>query len=223
MDTRAFHWRHGYLTLLSAFVFTSCSSVLYVAPRQVDCTGNEEKPCYLIRNSTAGNWISHSEEISGLDYEPGFSYKIKVNSEKVKHPVLGASEQRYSLVKVLEKKEMTEDIAIEDLLDKVWSLEYLKLENTQVMVENHVPSMKFDADGKVSGNGGCNNFNSNFTLHGRAIKLGNIAATKKMCQGSMELEHAFFQALGMEVRALFSNGKLMLSSDGGNRMIFSYK
>lgn len=223
MNAIGFHGRYGFMMLVSASVFMSCSSVLYVAPRQVDCADNEEKPCYLIRKSTEGNWISHSEEISGLDYEPGFSYKIKVNTENVKHPVLGASEQKYSVVKVLEKKEMTDDISLEDLADKEWKLEYLKLEDTQIMVEDNVPFLKFDVDGKVGGNGGCNNFNTDFMLSGRTIKFGNIAATRKMCQDSMELEQAFFDVLGKEVRALFREGKLILSSDGGNRAIFSYK
>ncbi len=221
--TRTFHSRYGFLTMVLASVMMSCSSVLYVAPKQVDCADNEEKPCYLIRKTTEGNWISHSEEISGLDYEPGFSYKIKVNSERVKHPVLGASEQRYSLVKVLEKKEMTQDIELEDLVDKEWKLEYLKQENTQIVIENSVPYIKFDSEGKVSGSGGCNNFSCDFILNGRTIKFGNIAATRKMCQESIELEDAFFQVLGNEVRALFKEGKLILSSDGGNRVIFSYK
>jgi len=208
--------------LVLASVCYSCASTLYVAPKQVDCTGVSDQQCYLIRSSTTGNWILHYQDIQGLDYEPGFSYRIKVKKEHIKNTPLDGSALKYTLVEVLEKKDVTEDIAMEDLADKEWKLEYLKSNNTQFGIEAKVPTLKFTMDGKVSGNGGCNNFFGNFTLDGRTILIGDIGATKMMCEDTMELEDAYFTVLSIETRALFSEGKLILTGDGGNQMIFGY-
>jgi heat shock protein HslJ len=43
------------------------------------------------------------------------------------------------------------------------------------------------------------------------------------CEASMELEQAFMKILSGELRGLFNEGKLILSGDTGNQMIFGYK
>jgi hypothetical protein len=39
----------------------------------------------------------------------------------------------------------------------------------------------------------------------------------------MDLETTYLKVLSMELRALFSDRKLILSADGGNQMIFGYQ
>ena len=219
---------HGKSVFLLAGLFLligvfSCTSTLYIAPKQVDCTGVSDQKCYLIRRSTEGNWILHYDEITGLEYEPGFSYKIKVKKVQIKNPPMDASTIKYDLVEVLEKKDVTEDLAIEDLLDKDWKLEYLKSNNTQIGIEQSIPTLRFGTDAKVSGNGGCNNFFGTFTLDGRRLKFGELGSSRMMCEGNMELEDAYLKVLSIEMRALFSDGKLILTGDDGNQMIFRYK
>jgi len=201
----------------------SCTSTLYIAPKQVDCIGASDQRCYLIRRSTEGNWIMHYQDIVGLDYELGFSYKIKVRKENIKNPPLDGATYKYHIVDILEKKDVTESVALEDLLNKQWSLEYLKWQGTQYEIESKGPTLKFENDGKISGNGGCNNFFSTFILHGRTIEFGEIGTTRMMCEGAMELEGTYLKALDHEIRAIFNENKLVLYSDGGNKMIFGYK
>ena len=136
---------------------------------------------------------------------------------------MDASSFKYDLVEVLEKKDVTEDLAIEDLLDKDWKLEYLKSNNTQIGIEKNVPTLIFGTDAKVSGNGGCNNFFGTFKLDGRSLNIGELGSTRMMCEGNMELEDAYLKVLSIEMRALFSDGKLILTGDDGNQMIFRYK
>jgi heat shock protein HslJ len=202
--------------------FYSCTSTLYLAPKQVECTAVSDQKCYLIRRSTEENWILHYDEISGLEYEPGFSYKIKVKTVKIKNPPADGSTMKYDLVEVLEKKDVTDDIAMEDLLDKEWKLEFLKSNNTQIGIEKSIPTLRFGTDAKISGNGGCNNFFGTFKLDGRGLKVGDLGSTRMMCEENMELEDAYLKVLALELRALFSEGKLILSGDDGNQMIFSY-
>ncbi len=209
--------------LVLSIIWSSCASTIYIAPKQADCTGASDQKCYLIRRNAGENWILHNEEIKGFDYEPGFSYKIKTKKESIKNPLAGTSSFRFILVEVLEKNDVTDDMDIEDLANKEWKLELLKQDRVEVGIETQVPTLKFEADGKVAGFGGCNSFFGSFTLDGRTIKIGDVGTTRKLCEEGMELENAYLKVLGIEVRALFSDSKLILTGDGGNQMIFGYK
>ena len=204
-------------------ILSSCATTIYVAPKQVDCSGVSDQKCYLIRKNIGENWILHYEEIEGLDYEPGFSFKIKVKKERIKNPPADASSFRLILVEVIEKTDVTDDLDIEDLANKEWKLEFLKQDKIEIGIEKQIPTIKFQLDGKVGGFGGCNNFFGNYTLNGRTIMINDTGSTRKFCEGEMELESAYFEVLENEVRALFLEGKLILTGDGGNQMIFGYK
>jgi len=204
-------------------IATSCSSVLYVAPRKADCAGVSPQTCYLIRKSVEGNWVMHYQEIKGFDFEPGFSYKIKVKKETVKNPPADGSSMRYVLLEVLEKKDVTDDIVEEDLIGKEWKLEFLRSEGTLFGVEDKVPTLNFSEGKKVAGFAGCNNFFGSYELTGRTLTFSGLGSTRKLCNEDMDLETAYLKVLSLELRALFSDGKMTLSADGGNQMIFGYK
>ena len=209
--------------LATLVIWSSCTSTLYVAPKQADCSGVSDQKCYLIRYNPGENWILHYDEISGLDYEPGFSYKLKVKRERVKNPPADASAIKFILVEIYEKTDVTDDISLEDLANKEWKLEFLKQDGVEVGIESQIPTIKFETDGKVNGTGGCNNFFGAFTIDGRTIKISDIGSTRKFCEGDMDLETTYLKGLGIELRALFNEGRLFLTGDGGNQMIFSYK
>ena len=204
-------------------ILSSCATTIYVAPKQADCSGVSDQKCYLIRKNIGENWILHYEEIEGLDYEPGFSFKIKVKKERIKNPPADASSFRLILVEVIEKTDVTDDLDIEDLTNKEWKLEFLKQDKIEIGIEKQIPTIKFQLDGKVVGFGGCNNLFGSYTLNGRTIMINDTGSTRKFCEGEMELESAYFEVLENEVRALFLEGKLILTGDGGNQMIFGYK
>ena len=208
------------LQILIGLFATSCTTLLYIAPKKVDCTGTSDQKCFLIRRSQTGNWIMHYQDIEGFDYELGFSYKIKVKKEKIKDSPLDVSTYRYVLVQVLEQRDMTDDLELNDLLGKEWILESLTWNGTQYGVEGQPPSLRFEQENKITGNGGCNKLFSSFTVEGRTISMNEIGSTRMMCEGKMELEEAFIDILGMKLRAIFDSGKLVLTSEGSNRMIF---
>ncbi|NJN26311.1 MAG: META domain-containing protein [Cyclobacteriaceae bacterium] len=209
-----------YLAL--AGLMASCTSRLYVAPRQGDCTGLAEQKCLLIRHDATGNWIIHQDKITGFDYEPGFSYLIKVKKEHVKKPPPGTSSIRYSLLETIEKKDVTSDMEKSDLTGKDWKLAYMIENGTTIQIENKIPVLRFSNDGEISGNGGCNNFFGSYSLLDRTIRIGQVGATKMMCADGADLEQSFLKVLSGELRGLFSNDQLILSSDGGNRLVFEY-
>jgi len=210
----------GFLMWLS----TSCTSTLYVAPKKADCTGGGAQKCYLIRKSSEGNWILHYEEIKGLEYEPGFRYKLKVKKESAKDGPLDRSTYQYQVVEVMEKRDVTDDIVLEDLMDKVWKMEYLKINDTQYGAdESSVPTLIFEDERKVNGFAGCNKYFTSFSLDGRKLDFGEIGSTKMHCEETMELEKAFLKFLESELKGLFIDQKLVLTIDGRNQMILGYQ
>lgn len=209
--------------LVISIIWSSCTSTLYVAPKQAECKGSSDQKCYLIRKNLGENWILHYYEIGGFDYQPGFSYRLKVKKQNVKNPLADASTFNYTLVEILEMTDVTEDIDIDDLVNKIWKLEYLKINGVEVGIEKLIPTIEFDNGNKVSGFGGCNKFNGNFSLDGRTINIDELDSPKMQCQEGSELESTYFEVLDMDMNALFGDGKLMLTGEGGNQMIFGYK
>ncbi len=209
----------GLLLIIFLWLATSCATTFYVAPLQSDCDGAALQKCFLVRRQPNENWVMLYSQIEGFDYEPGFSYRIKVNRKSVKHPPADGSKYKYILVEMLEKKDVTADIVPSDLTGREWKLEYMRCEDTSYLIEDAVPFIRFEEDGKVHGFAGCNNFFGSYTLKGRTIRISDVGATRKICEETMILEQAFLKLLSMELRSLFDNGKLTLSGDGGNRMV----
>ncbi len=216
------HIRRLSMLLGCTYIAFSCTTILYVAPLQTECVEGAGNPCYLIRRSPEGNWVIHEKSISGLEYEQGFSYKIKV--KKAGNSVsLNGTETDYALVHLLEKKDVTGDIVPEDLHGKEWKLESMRIGATAFTSEYVVPTITFSDDDKISGFAGCNRFFGSYAVSGRVITFSNLGATKMFCDEAMSLEDAYLKLLSGERRALFSESKLILTSDDGSQMIFRYK
>ena len=211
------------LILFFFVCLNACTSTLYVAPKQVDCTSISDQKCFLVRGDVQENWIMHYQAISGLDYELGFSYTLKVKKEKMKEKPADGGSFRYVLVEVLEKRDVTDDIEIDDLASAQWSLKYLKYQDVQFGMEDIAPTLGFNTEGKVNGNAGCNDYFGSFTINGRTIDLGEVGSTRKMCEDSMELEQAFLGFLNSEMRAIFNEGNLVLYGENGNKAILEPK
>ena len=83
-----------------------------------------------------------------------------------------------------------------DKLFSKWKI--IKIEGIKNMAIH--PSIQFEKEeSTVSGFAGCNNFNGGFTLQGKELKFGPIAATRKMCN-DMTIEDQFLQQLSKVAR-----------------------
>ena len=79
-------------------------------------------------------------------------------------------------------------------------------------------TMRFDAEGRVSGKGGCNRYSGTYVPAGDALTFGPVAMTRMACPGeAMRVEARFSGALEGVTRAVFDDaGILTLSgADGG--------
>ncbi len=82
-------------------------------------------------------------------------------------------------------------------------------------------SVQFGADGRASGNAGCNTFMGSYTADGVNLKLGPLATTRKMC-GEMRMaqEKAWLDMLARIDSYRLNDDQLRLM-DAGNKEIIT--
>jgi len=80
----------------------------------------------------------------------------------------------------------------------------------------------FDKEGRLSGTGGCNNYNASYKIDGNTIQIGPAASTRMMCatpEGVMEQESAYFIALEAAKAFELVGNRLTLIGEGGERLV----
>jgi heat shock protein HslJ len=77
------------------------------------------------------------------------------------------------------------------------------------------------ADGKVTGDSGCNRFFGAARISDGKLLLGPIAASKRACIGPrMDSERALFEALRQLDQAFIVDGRLRLNTADGAELVF---
>lgn len=77
----------------------------------------------------------------------------------------------------------------------------------------------FDAEGKLTGNAGCNTYNAPYTVDGASIKIGPPATTRMMCaQNIMTQETAYLNALTKAATFKIEGNKLTMRDATGAAM-----
>lgn len=105
----------------------------------------------------------------------------------------------------------------ESLKDTSWSI----LTIGQAPVLEHITTEIRFADGRVSGNVGCNRFNGPYSVSGNKVRIGNVALTKMMCpENQAAQENQFLELLKAPLTKRFTvEGHLILSDDNANQVI----
>lgn len=104
-------------------------------------------------------------------------------------------------------------------LYQTWDLKILNGDSVSLFARQ--PTIQFnDSALKIAGNGGCNNFFSNYSKDGNKISFAPIASTKMACPGMDEIEVRYFQALAKVTGYKFENGELHLLNNGKTIAIF---
>ena len=80
------------------------------------------------------------------------------------------------------------------------------------------PFVQFSAEGKASGNGGCNRFSGSFEQAGQVLSFGPIVSTKRACL-ELNVETAFFNALSQTRSFEGDHLKMTLKSEGGDEIL----
>lgn len=94
-----------------------------------------------------------------------------------------------------------------------WNLASIAGGDLATLFGNKLPSMEITADGKVSGNAGCNNYRSTYTLDSNTVTFGPVMSTKMACPG-LQGEQLFTSLLTTPLQAALDGNKLTLSKEG---------
>lgn len=106
-----------------------------------------------------------------------------------------------------------------------WVLESIAGEDMKALfpIASKYPSLQFDiADGRVSGNAGCNRYNGSYELKGTSIKVGPLMTTRMACE-NLTGENKFTQALEGENKISVNETVLVFSKDGKETLKFVKK
>lgn len=90
------------------------------------------------------------------------------------------------------------------------------------VIEGATPTADFAAGGKVSGSGGCNTFSGPYETGGARLRIGPLAATRKVCprpDGAGAQERGYLAALESVVRFEQAGTKLTLFNARGQMAV----
>ena len=108
-----------------------------------------------------------------------------------------------------------------DLTDGQWVLSsWMNDEGDEMVLTANRPTLKFEADGKVYGNAGCNDFNGRYEIDGEKILIDLGAMTLKLCM-DMEAENQMLKQIP-NVVSFEIDGNQMILLDPGKKELFRF-
>ncbi len=199
---------------------------LYVGPELVECVGVTPQMCMQVKETADGAYQFFYNPIVGFTFEPGYEYELKVMVETVENPPADGSSLRYTLVEVVSKTAVTIETmpastdAAPTLTGSLWTLtSYANGDGVlqDVLPETEVTAV-FGEDGSLSGNAGCNSYNTSYQVDGSSITINEqIASTMMMCpEPVMQQETAYLANLTAPAAYEISGNSLTLTNAEGN-------
>ena len=78
----------------------------------------------------------------------------------------------------------------------------------------------FAANGSMNGSGGCNTYNSSYTVNGSNISISPVSSTGMACAPDLVAEeNAYFTALPQAATFEINSGKLIISDSSGQMLL----
>lgn len=103
-----------------------------------------------------------------------------------------------------------------------WFLQSMTVNGVEVALPDKHLTLQFEPDKNANGESACNGFFTTWEAdYDGSLKFGDIGATKMFCDGMMETETAYFDALSQVTEFSRPEGELILSSaDGQTKLVF---
>lgn len=92
------------------------------------------------------------------------------------------------------------------------------LANTEwTLADNGAITIKFSAEGRVSGSGGCNSYGGDYTAHGKKLSFSPLISTKRACadETATRQEQEYFKALQAATGFAIEGDHLKIMHPGG--------
>lgn len=205
------HLKHifYFFTILLLFCCSSNNSdVMYISGKTARCTGIIEKECLQIKYGLEEDYINFYDDIEGFQHDKGTDYIIKVKRTEVKNPPADASNYKYSLVEILEKKPTP--IALEDGSWLVAGIVGFKGD----FKRDPLLSLSSELN-QVSGSTGCNRFFGKVITDKNKLSFQNIGLTKMACDDN-GLEVQMLAVLNKTASYKIAENVLLLEDADGN-------
>ena len=101
-----------------------------------------------------------------------------------------------------------------------WNLVSVSGPAAQLTVDPQVETLiTFGADGKLSGNVGCNSFGGDYTVDGNALTFGPVASTLMFCQETAEQEAITLAVFQEKATFVLDGDTLTITSADGASVI----
>lgn len=95
----------------------------------------------------------------------------------------------------------------------------LDLEGVPVPADSRA-FVRFEAEGRIAGDGGCNRFTGHYTVEGATLAIGPLAATRRACPPpTMAFEDSFLTLLGRAAGFVRNRADLTLTDTAGLRLM----
>lgn len=76
---------------------------IFIGPEKVECVGEGPMECFQVKEDPNGEWELFYDSIDGFEWEPGYTYELRVALHPVANPPAGGSSLQYELIEVLDK------------------------------------------------------------------------------------------------------------------------
>ena len=188
---------------------------MWVSAETADCVGVGPQTCLLVKFEEDSEWQFFYDSIAGFEHVAGVEYELLVAKSEVENPPADASTLRYALVEVVEETAVTLEFdtsLLDQLIGTDWNLVEWK---GMTILPNAIPTLAFDEAG-LHGITGCNNYFGGFTLDGTALTISQVGMTEMWCEGVMDQEQAFLEALQAAASLTLDDNSLTLHTAEGD-------
>jgi heat shock protein HslJ len=199
---------------------------MFIGPQRLPCDNPyRNNECLQIRQSYDAQWELYKGNITGLQYEPGYTYQLEVQKDKIGKPDVDAPEIQWVLFRLVSKTKIGEATTVPIILQGItWNLSQYGSQGAMTDARGEPkPSIFFQSDGHISGSSGCNKFNGTFSVDNDRIQFGSLASTTKMCPTPdntlIDQEQLIMLTLQQADHYVLEPDRLQIISSGNNRML----
>ena len=208
----------------------SKTTTLVVNEEKINCEGNPNAKCLLIKKEGAKSFEIFYQNIEGFTFEEGYQQTILVNERYVANPMIKQAEPIYTFIKTLKKEQIfTPKIPPtsgqpKSILDKKWVLRKMKdTDSSTTLIEDDGVYMDLKSnENKLTGKAPCNTFFGGLNTDNiSTFQVVAVANTRMYCENNMKFEELFFTLLQNAERFELVGGKLSLYK--GNRLLLVFE
>lgn len=192
------------IQFLVAFLIVSLSGFaqetikLKIKENKVPCVGVAPMECFQVQEGKNKDWTYFYDEIEDFNYEPGFTYKIKVEKTKKQGNIpADASAYTYKLKKVISKKKAKTSQVSQNTNLNIFDKKLVLTELNGKKISNGSIYFEMNNTNKtISGKSGVNRFNSTFEFKNNELIIRPGMTTLMAGDPkSMELENEFSKTI----------------------------